>query len=47
MFEEKINKRHFFGDVEIEDQVGQDTGIPHLQRNASLFFASYTQDQFE
>lgn len=38
---------HNFKEVQIKDKIGVDTKIPHLDRNSSLFFESYTDDKFE
>lgn len=38
---------HNFQEVQIQDRLGADTRIPHLERTSSLFFTSYTDDKFE
>ena len=40
-------KSHTFAEVQIEDEFGQQTCIPHLKSQTSVFFQSYSNDQFQ
>ena len=40
-------KRHTFAEVQIDEVIGQDTFIPHLVVDQSVFFKSYCADQFD
>uniref|UniRef100_A0A7S3I1R3 Uncharacterized protein n=1 Tax=Favella ehrenbergii TaxID=182087 RepID=A0A7S3I1R3_9SPIT len=45
--ERKTLKLHCFEEVQIEEVIGKDTCIPHLSIDRSVFFQSYSSDQFE
>lgn len=45
--ERKRLKSHQFIDIQIEDVIGQDTCIPHLDVQESVFFKGYSAEQFE
>jgi hypothetical protein len=45
--QKRVRKMYNFSEVQIQDRVGIDTNIPHLDRHTSLFFTSYHDDQFE
>ena len=38
---------HTFEEVQILEQVGLETCIPHLDRHESVFFQGYENEQFE
>jgi len=45
--QKKTVKAHNFSEVQIEEVIGRDTCIPHLEGQTSIFFDGYTSDQFE
>lgn len=45
--QKRVRKVHNFKEVQIQDRIGTDTRIPHLDRDTSLFFTSYHDDKFE
>ena len=46
-FERKSLKVHTFQEVQIDEVIGKDTCIPHLVMDRSVFFQTYSSDQFE
>ena len=45
--QKRVSKVHNFADCQIQDKIGVDTRIPHLDREQSLFFVSYKDEKFE